>query len=79
MNDEPILSLTDVAEILQYTLEDVRDLIERGDLATHPHDRSRIEYSEIVRFIDIRNHERLTLGLHDTEPADFVMLRPRRE
>jgi hypothetical protein len=79
MNDEPILSVTDVAEILQSTIEDVRANVERGELVHRPNDRLQFAYSEVVRFIDIRNQSRLALGLHDAQSTDFVMLRPRVE
>jgi hypothetical protein len=77
MSNDPLMSLTDVAEVLQTTIEAVRELIRRGDLVAVSRDQSRVAYTELVRYIHMRNHERLTLGINSGDPTDFVLLRPR--
>lgn len=76
MNDDIRLSLTDVAEALECTIHDVRQLIDCGDLRTISARRD-VAYSELARFVQVRRDEQLLLGVDTSETVEFTLLRPR--
>jgi hypothetical protein len=77
MTDDIRLSLTDVAEALDCTIHDVRQLIDRGDLRTISGGPADIAYSELARFVQVRKDEQLLLGVDTSEAVEFTLLRPR--
>jgi hypothetical protein len=77
MTEEFFLSFTDVAEALECSHDDVRALVRRGDLIAESGPFPAISHSELSRYIQVAQREKLTLGIDGEALVDFELSRPR--
>jgi hypothetical protein len=78
MTDDWLLSLSDVAESLGCSHDDVATLIARGELAVTPGPHRRVAHSELRRFVAHMQSSALALGIYPLAVPSLVASQPIR-